>query len=164
VPIYMNFEGIPGSVTSVGYDKWIELQSCSTGLSRKVATTVGAAGERESGQPNFADITITKEQDNSTGKLLKECVSNTRGKKVQIDFVTTDRNRYAPVMKIELVGVIITSQALSGHGETNHGPILENYTLSFTKIIFTPTTRNPDGTATSNPERVGYDLATAKPF
>jgi type VI secretion system secreted protein Hcp len=160
----MNFEGIQGSVTSTGYEKWIELQSCSAGLSRAVSTTVGAAGERESGQPNFADIAITKEQDNSTGKLLKECVSSTRGKKVQIDFVNTDRNRFAPVMKIELVGVIITSQALAGHGDANHGPILENYSLSFTKVIFTPTTRNADGTAATNPERVGYDLATAKPF
>jgi hypothetical protein len=41
---------------------------------------------------------------------------------------------------------------------------MEKYTLSFTKIIFTPTTRNPDGTSPTNPERVGYDLATAKPF
>jgi len=161
MPIYMKFEGIQGSVTEDNHKNWIELQSCQWGLSRNVGSTVGASGERESGQPHFSDISITKEQDNSTGKLMKECVQNTKGKKVDIEFTSTDNQ---PVMIISMEKVIITSQSGGGHGGPSHGPTVESYSLNFTKIVFVPTTRNPDGTEGKNPERIGYDLAIAKPF
>jgi len=157
----MKFEGIAGSVTEQSHKNWIELQSCQWGLSRNVSSTVGASGERESGQPHFSDISITKEQHNSTGKLMKECVQNTKGKKVDIEFTSTDNQA---VMKISLEKVIITSQSGGGHGGPSHGPTVESYSLNFAKVEFTPTTREHDGTASKTPDRVGYDLATAKPF
>jgi type VI secretion system secreted protein Hcp len=159
--IYMKYEGITGSVTQEDHKDWIELQSCQWGLSRNVQTTVGAAGEREAGHPHFSDISVTKEQDNSTGKLMKECVQQTQGKAVTIEFTSTDNQ---PVMKIEMEKVIITSQSGGGHGGPSHGPTVESYSLNFNKIIFTPTVRNPDGTQGKSPDRVGYDLSKAKPF
>jgi type VI protein secretion system component Hcp len=91
MPIYMKLEGIEGNVSANNYRNWIELQSFGNGLSRNVQTVVGAAGEREAGQPHFTQVKITKEQDVSTGDLLRECVANTRGKNVEIDFVATRR-------------------------------------------------------------------------
>lgn len=161
MPIYMKFEGIQGSVTEDNHKNWIELQSCQWSLHRNVRSTVGASGERESGQPDFSDISITKEQDNSTGKLMKECVQNTKGKKVEIEFTSTDNQ---PVMKIELDKVIITTQSGGGHGGPSHGATVESYSLNFSKVLFVPTVRNPDGTEGKNPERIGYDLALAKPY
>ena len=161
MPIYMKYEGITGSVTEANHKQWIELQSCQWGLSRNVQAVVGSSGERESGQPHFSDISITKEQDNSTGKLMKECVQNTKGKKVEIEFTSTDNQ---PVMKITLEKAIITSQSGGGHGGPSHGPTVESYSINFNKIEFVPTLRNPDGTEAKNPERVGYDLGEAKPF
>jgi type VI secretion system secreted protein Hcp len=158
----MKYEGISnGGVTEANHKGWIELQSCQWGLSRNVQAVVGAAGDRESGQPHFSDISITKEQDNSTGKLMKECVQNTKGKKIEIHFTSTDNQ---PVMTIEMEKAIITSQSGGGHGGPSHGPTVESYSFNFGKILFVPTVRNPDGTEAKNPERVGYDLAEAKPF
>ena len=161
MPIYMKYQGITGSVTQKDHKEWIELQSCQWGMSRNVQSTVGAGHERESGQPHFSDISITKEQDNSTGKLMKECVQSTKGKKVEIEFTSTDNQ---PVMKITLEKAIITSQSGGGHGGPSHGPTVESYSINFNKIEFVPTLRNPDGTEAKNPERVGYDLGEAKPF
>ena len=162
MPIYMKFEGIQGSVTEEQPHELDRAPVLPVGPQpqRRVGT-VGASGERESGQPHFSDISITKEQDNSTGKLMKECVQNTKGKKVDIEFTSTDNQ---PVMIISMEKVIITSQSGGGHGGPSHGPTVESYSLNFTKVVFVPTTRNPDGTEGKNPERIGYDLATAKPF
>jgi type VI secretion system secreted protein Hcp len=157
----MKFEGIDGNVSAQHYKNWIELQSFGNGLSRNVQTVVGAAGEREAGQPSFTEVTITKEQDLSTGNLLRECVANTKGKKVEIDFVATDEQVW---MKIELEKVIITQQSLAATGETSHGGMLETYSLSFAKIVYVPRMRHSSGTRVENPRRIGYDLATAKPF
>ena len=161
MPIYMKFEGIEGNVSAHNYKNWIELQSFGNGLSRNVQSVVGAAGEREAGQPTFTEVTITKEHDQSTGKLLRECVANTRGKKVEIDFVATDEQVW---MKIELEKVIITQQSLAATGESSHGGMIETYSLSFGKILYVPRLRHSSGTRVENPQRVGYDLATAKPF
>jgi type VI secretion system secreted protein Hcp len=159
--IYMKFEGIEGNVSSSSYRNWIELQSFGNGLSRNVQTVVGAAGEREAGHPHFTEVKITKEQDLSTGDLLRECVANTRGKKVEIDFVATDEQVW---MKIELEAVIITEQSLACTGESEHGGMIETYKLSFAKIVYVPRKRYSSGTRVETPRRIGYDLATAKPF
>jgi hypothetical protein len=42
--------------------------------------------------------------------------------------------------------------------------MLETYQLSFAKIVYVPRKRYSSGTLVENPRRVGYDLATAKPF
>ena len=61
MPIYMKYDGIEGAVTAVGFEKWIELDSCQLGVHRAIAG--GARGNRESSTPNFSDISVSKPQD-----------------------------------------------------------------------------------------------------
>jgi type VI secretion system secreted protein Hcp len=161
MPIYMKYDGIDGSVTAQGHEKWIELQSCQVGINRNVRTTVGAGQERESGAPNVSEIVVTKELDNATGSELKEALTGTGEKKVKIDFCSTEHQLY---MQIELENTLVSSYSLSGHGGDTHGSPMESMALNFTKVTFVPTTRGEKGTKAQSPSRVGYDLALAKPF
>ena len=130
-------------------------------MSRNVNTAVGASQEREAGAPSLSEIQITKEQDAATGKLMKEAITGMGKKKVEINFTSTENQS---TMKINLENALITSFTNSGSGGGSHGPAMESLTLNFVKVVFTPTTREEGGTESKNPERVGYDMATAAPF
>lgn len=51
MPIYMQFDGISGSVTAQDYKNWIELNSVSFGASRFFATKTGNVADREYSKP-----------------------------------------------------------------------------------------------------------------
>jgi type VI secretion system secreted protein Hcp len=154
--IYMNFTGIPGDVTETKHSTWIELGSCQFGVGRGISSTVGSSSERESTAPSISEITVTKENDIASGKLMQEALSG-HGQTVQIDFTRTFKDSQEIYLTIILTNTIISGYSHSSSGER---PI-ETISLNFTKIQYTTNQMKPDGTQ-GDPDHVIYDLATAK--
>ena len=117
MPIYMNYEGINGSVTSGKYKGWIEVQSAQIGVHRN-ASSATANGEREAHVPSISEIIVTKQQDYSSLDLFKQSLLG-EGKHVIIDFVKNPGQ--ALYLRIELENTMISSYSASGHGGKSGG-------------------------------------------
>jgi type VI secretion system secreted protein Hcp len=156
MPIYMKYDGIDGDVTAEGHEKWIELGSFQWGVGRGISSPTGASADRESSAPSISEIVVTKNQDIASVKLLDEAYHG-EGKKVQIDFVKTDKGKLETYMYYKLEDTMLSGYSISSGGDRP----TESLSLNFTKIEYKGTQMdkaNKGGAAAS----VTYDLAKAK--
>ncbi|MCK4707631.1 MAG: type VI secretion system tube protein Hcp [Gammaproteobacteria bacterium] len=151
---------IEGNVTADGYEKHIAVESVSFGVSRGISMEAGNISNRESTRPSLSEITINKAADNSVTAIFKEAVTGSAGKEVTIKFVRTGSDKVEEYMSYTLEDCLVSSYSMSASSE---GEPQESISLSYSKIMINYS--DFDGSNKSgNPQRVGYDLKTAKPL
>jgi len=79
--IYMQVDGISGSVTTQGFQNWIELSSFQWGMSRPIGAVRGSTG-REASNPTIGEIHVTKRGDASSVGLLDYALAGNLDKKI----------------------------------------------------------------------------------
>ena len=158
--LYIEYEGIQGNVTAEGFADHIKVSSLSFGVGRGISMEPGALANREATRPSLSEITFTKEADNSTTSLFKESVTGAAGKLVKIKFVQTGADKVTTFMDYELEDCLVSGYSISGDAE---GDPIETITLSFAKIMVNYHDFDKSN-AGKSPQRVGYDLTTAKPL
>ena len=158
MPIYMNYNSlaVKGDVTATGYVGWIELNSFQFGVGRGISAPTGGSADRESSAPSVSEITVTKDQDSSTGGLMTEALKG-EGVTVIIDFVKTSSGQLTKYMEYTLTNCMISGFSTSSGGDR----LSESLSLNFTKIGVTPTTIDAAGTI-SNATPVNYDIGLAQ--
>src|SRR5271165_1910169 len=158
MPIYMNYNSlaVKGDVTATGYANWIELSSFQWGVGRGISSPTGGSADRESSAPSVSEITVTKDQDSSTGPLLTEALKG-EGVTVIIDFVKTSSGQLTKYMEYTLTNCMISGFSTSSGGDR----LSESLSLNFTKIGVSPTTIDASGTI-SNATPVNYDVGLAQ--
>src|SRR6516164_8766986 len=156
MPIYMNYNDIPGDATAEGHEKWIELKSCQWGVGRGISSPTGAAADRESSAPSVSEIVVAKDTDASSPKLLNEAYQG-EGQKVQIDFCKTDKGKLEVYLTINLENTMVSGFSLSSGSDRPS----ESVSLNFTKVEFKNTNMGAAG-ETGSPDSITYDLALAK--
>ena len=158
--IYLQYDGIKGNVTADGYKDHIAVMSVQFGVGRGISMEAGNMSNRESTRPSISEVTITKAADNSVTGLFKEAVTGSAGKKVVIKFVRTGADKVQEYMDYALEDALVSGYSISASSE---GEPVESISLSFSKIMINY--KDFDKTNKSgNPQRVGYDLTTAKPL
>jgi len=160
MPIYMKYEGIDGSVTAAGHEKWIELESAQFGVHRNITSPTGRGANREASAPSVQEIVVTKVQDCASTNLFRASLWG-EGKKVKIDFCKTDKDKVEPYLQLELENTLVSSFSSSGHGGDGHARPMESLALNFTKITFNTIAMDTKN-ATAKPDRAMWDLAQAK--
>jgi type VI secretion system secreted protein Hcp len=158
--IYLDFEGVKGNVTADGYKDHIAVDSLSFGVSRGISMEPGNMSNREATRPSVSEIVLTKKADNSATSLFKEAVTGSAGKKVKIKFVQTGADKVQEFMDYSLENCLISGYSVSANAEAD--PV-ETISLSFSKIMVNYSDFDASNKSTS-PQRVGYDLTTAKPL
>jgi type VI secretion system secreted protein Hcp len=156
----MKYDGIDGSATATGHEKWIELESCQLGVNRQIRNPTGRGINREASAPSVQEIVVTKVQDCASTGLFKASLWG-EGKKVKIDFCKTDKDKVEPYLQVELENTMVSSYSASGAGGEHHDRPHESLTLNFTKITYNTITMD-DKNATGKPDRAMWDLAQAK--
>lgn len=158
--VYMLFDGIKGNVTADGYADHIGIDSVQFGVGRGISMEPGNMSNREATRPSISEITITKPADNSVTGLFKEAVTGSAGKNVVLKFVRTGADKVLEYMDYTLENCLVSGYSISADSDST--PV-ETITLSFSKIMinYKDTDASMGG---GNPQRVGYDLATAKPL
>ena len=73
--IYMNWDGVPGDVTTQGFEKWIELTSFQWGVGRGIGSAMSGQASRESSIPSVSEIVVTKRMDGSSPGLWTDSVA-----------------------------------------------------------------------------------------
>jgi len=160
MPIYMNYDGIPGSVTAAGHEKWIELHSAQMGVNRHVTSAQGRDENREASIPSISEIVITKDLDAASTNLFRAALYG-EGKTVKIDFCKTDKDKFEPYLQLELTNTLVSSFSQSGSGGDTHSRPMESVSLNFTKIQYN-TIGMDNANKTGKPDRAAWDLGKGK--
>jgi type VI secretion system secreted protein Hcp len=160
MPIYMQFQGIQGSVTAAGHEHWIELHSATLGTHRRLTSASGRGTNREAAVPSVSEITLTKDLDSATMGLFRAGLWG-EGKVVKIDFCKTDKDQFEAFFQVELHNVLVSAFSVAGTGGDSNARPTESLSLNFTKITITTTLMDAKN-ATGKPDRATWDLATGR--
>ncbi|MDH5573724.1 MAG: type VI secretion system tube protein Hcp [Gammaproteobacteria bacterium] len=158
--IYLEYEGIKGNVTADGYKDHIAVDSAQFGIGRGISMEPGNMSNREASRPSVSEVTLSKKADNSVTAIFKEAVTGSAGKKVVIKFVRTGADKVVEFMDYTLENCLVSGYSMSA---TSEGEPMENISLSFSKIMINYNDHDATNKSAS-PQRVGYDLTTAKPL
>ena len=154
--IYMNWDGVPGDVTTQGFEKWIELTSFQWGVGRGIGSAMSGQASRESSIPSVSEIVVTKRMDGSSPGLWTDSVAGQLNTTVKIAFTTTSQGATTQFLNYEL-----TNTGLSGYSLSSGGDMpTESLSLNFTKVVWSFTGTDPSVSGT--PVTQGYDLTLAK--
>ena len=154
--IYMNWDGVPGDVTTQGFEKWIELTSFQWGVGRGIGSAMSGQASRESSIPSVSEIVVTKRMDGSSPGLWTDSVAGQLNTTVKIAFTTTSQGATTQFLNYEL-----TNTGLSGYSVSSGGDMpTESLSLNFTKVVWSFTGTDPSVAGT--PVTQGYDLTLAK--
>jgi type VI secretion system secreted protein Hcp len=152
--IMLNYESIQGESNIQGYEKWINLGSFQFGIGRGIASAYGNS-TRESSIVSVSEITVTKETDGTTVKLMEEGLHGKLNKLVKIAFLRTGSGAAQEYLSFELNGCGVSGFSMSSGGDRPS----ESISLNFDKYILK---YNPIGDDFSgSPATVGWDLAKA---
>ncbi len=158
--IYLDYEGIKGSVTAEGYQGHIEIQSFGYKVARKISMEAGHLSNRESSRPKISEVTLLKYFDKSSVGLFKESLAGSMGKTVIIKFVRTGADQLQEYMVCTLENCLVSRYAITASIYTKPSEVIM---LSFSEIMMDYTGRDA-ANKSGNPLRVGYDLVAAKPL
>ena len=152
----MNWDGVPGDVTTQGFEKWIELTSFQWGVGRGIGSAMSGQASRESSIPSVSEIVVTKRMDGSSPGLWTDSVAGQLNTTVKIAFTTTSQGATTQFLNYEL-----TNTGLSGYSVSSGGDMpTESLSLNFTKVVWSFTGTDPSVSGT--PVTQGYDLTLAK--
>lgn len=152
--IYLQIDGVKGSVTAKGHEGWIDCTSLQWGVGRAISSAVGTSADREASKPSISEISVTKMMDPSSTQIFTEaCVG--KGKKVKIDLCTVGTDQINTYMEYELEDCMVSGYSVSTGGDRP----TESISLSFTKMVQKYIPYDKNGKPQS-PLPAGYDMAT----
>ncbi len=155
--IFMKVEDVKGDVEAAGFTEAFLLYSVEWGIRRAVGSPKSSAKDRESGAASVSEITVTKENDDTSTGLLRLAMWG-KAKKAQIHFLRTgDNQKMEEYLTYELENVLLSDYSTASAGDRP----TEKLSLNFTTIAIT----SVDCIAnheTGTPDRCKYDLATGK--
>jgi type VI secretion system secreted protein Hcp len=133
--ILLNFNGkkIKGTITVDGHQDWIAIDAMQMGVGRAIHAN-GGGKDRDTSNPSFSEISLTKATDLASADLFMEAVCGKSLGKAEIHFIQTGgaENKQQVFLKLELEDAIVSSYSASSNGER---PI-ETISINFTTISY----------------------------
>jgi len=137
-----------------GHDKWITCSSLQFGVGRAISSSGGAV-DRETSNPSFSEVTLTKSTDISSADLFMQAVCGKSLGKAEIHFMQTGgaAKKQQVYLKIELEAAMVSSYSASSGGDRPS----ESFSLNFTKISYQYDAFSGDKITTGTPKK--WDLS-----
>lgn len=117
----------------------------------------GNLANREHTKPSLSAITITLDADSSITALLKEALAGSAGQEAIISFVQTG-NKLQEYLSYKLSNCIVSHYDISADKDGNAVVIAQ---LSYSSLETSYKDRDA-ANKTGNPQRLAYDVKTAK--
>jgi type VI secretion system secreted protein Hcp len=150
---------INGDSVIDGHEKWITLSSLQFGVGRAISVSGGGA-DRETSNPSFSEVTLTKSTDIASADLFMQAVCGKSLGKAEIHFIQTggaDKKQQV-YLKIELTDAIVSSYSASSGGDRPS----ESISLNFTQISYQYDAFSGDKVTTGTAKK--WDLAKNATF
>jgi type VI secretion system secreted protein Hcp len=150
---------INGESTVAAHDKWITIDTITFGVGRSISS-VGGGGDRETSNPSFSEVSLTKAMDVASTQLFMQAVCGKSLGKCEIHFLQTggDKVKGQVYLKLELEETIVSSYSMSSSGERPH----ETLSLNFTKISYNYDKFDGDKIVKGTPQK--WDLEKNETF
>jgi type VI secretion system secreted protein Hcp len=158
MPVFVNYDGVPGDVTAQGHEQWIEANSFQWGVGRGISNASSSPADREGTTPSVSEIVITKNTDSASPNLMRASLGLApagEGKTVKIDFCKTDTSQPEPYLQLTLTNCLVSGWSCSSGGDRPS----ETVTLNFTAVEFKNIGMGP-ANDTGSPDTAQYDLTT----
>lgn len=153
--IVMFVDGVEGSVTAKGYEKWIEIRSMYQLSQRSVKSpSFGRRSNPGKGKVIFSDIEISKQIDQSSPLLLQAYFEGKCYSSIKIHLLMNDSGLLSYQ---EYVFSNVCFRSISRNIEHSFGKPLEVFSFNYTAVEDTFKPFDNDGKPLS-PITVGYDL------
>ena len=150
--IYMQFNDIQGNGIEKNHTNWIELNSLNFSVSRHVSQESGSA-KREIGIPSLSSLSITKNMDISSMRMISESLGGFGTDVCSIHFV----GEHGTYLEYKLSNAVISSYTMQASEGCFTEPY-ESFTISFTRIETKFIPKEKDSASIC----AGYDIPTAK--
>ena len=157
--LFMEIEGITGSEKIGNYSGQIPIEQYNFGVKRFLrSNTLGNGRNKEFGVPNLTTMTITKEYDASSTKIMSSALLS-KGKTIKIRVVKSADGKNEHILKtITLSSAVLTSYDIHGKEEN----IEEHIEINFAKFNIDYKPVASEGKAAGNPSSIGYDTVKVK--
>ncbi|MBX2809443.1 MAG: type VI secretion system tube protein Hcp [Cellvibrionaceae bacterium] len=156
--IFMLYDGIKGECSDENHKEYQDIHSISWGVNRKITSSTGTYGDRESTNATIGNILIKKHMDKATPKNFIEACCGT-GKKVIIRLTKTGTDSGADIfMEYILSNALISYYQVEAESQGNERPV-EKMEISFTDVEVKYTPYDEDG-RTSAKHAAAFDTAT----
>lgn len=113
---FIKIEGIPGESTDNEHKDWIEVLTYGHEVKQPVSYTASSAGGATAERVNFGVLTITKNVDLASPKLLAACCTGKHIKEVVIEVCRAGDKRQK-YLEIRMEQVLISDYAHTGGGD-----------------------------------------------
>lgn len=156
--IFLQYEGISGESSDKDHSDWVDIDSWSWDVNRKITSRPSTRGDRESSNAEISDLILTKKMDASSNQFfLESCYG--RGKTATLHITKTGSGGGADVyMEYTFSNCLITHYAISGNGQDIGRPTEEIH-ISFVEVSAKYTQYDEDNILHS-PNAVGFNTAT----
>jgi type VI secretion system secreted protein Hcp len=155
--ILLNFATpIKGDSTVDSHTDWITVDHLSWGVGRAISTS-GVGKDRDTSNPSFSEVTITKSMDVASTDLFSQATCGKTLGKGTIHFIQTGGSdvKAQVYLEIELAECIISSYSLTSGGDRP----TESVSISFNQITQKYTTFLDGKTPTAGQAK-GWNLKT----
>ncbi|MFJ2982137.1 MULTISPECIES: type VI secretion system tube protein Hcp [unclassified Pseudomonas] len=153
--ILLNFNGkkIKGTSTVSGHADWITVDALQMGVGRSISAS-GGGTDRDTSNPSFSEIILTKSTDMASADLFMEAVCGKSLGKAEIHFVQTGGvdAKDQVYFKLELEEAIVSSYSASSSGERPS----ETFSINFTTISYQYDAFSGDKVSVGTPKK--WDL------
>ena len=142
---FLIIKGLPGTSTidpkgaTIAGTKAIEIHSFSWGV-HNGAASAKASGESRAGRPDFAELSIMKNVDPTSSKLMEKCLTCVPFTEAELGFMKQINDTNECYFHIHLKQVYITSMQVSGGSENPQ----ESVSIAYEEIEFAYKPEKPD--------------------
>lgn len=154
VSLFMQIDGVKGSVTDKQYQDWVALE-CATIGGHNPAVLDGGSGQLTSSNVYFHELSFSKTMDATSTQLISMMADGTRAEKVIIAQCVKSNGK-----KYEICRWIYEDCFFSGydtHLQDNDNIPQENISMAYAKVTVEANTISSKG-ATTKHGPVGWDL------
>ncbi len=154
MPVYMQFDGIPGDATHETHKKWTDIEAMHWNVSRNMSTSAGSSANREASEPMISNVIINKVSDSSSTKLFAEACTGKIGKTVTLHLVTTGSPGEMYIEYV-LTNALVASYSVDTSGDRPVETVQLNFTKMEMKYIPHDENHKPQ-----SPMIASYDVST----
>jgi type VI secretion system secreted protein Hcp len=151
---FIKFDGVDGESQDTTHQGAIDVLSWSWGATNSGTHAGGGGGG--AGKVSMSDLTVTKELDKSSPRLMLACA---RGEHIREAVLILRSQAEEPVeyLKITLSDLLVTSYSVAGTGSSGGDRPMESLSLNFSRIEIEYIPVDADG-APQEPVRASWDL------
>ena len=157
--MFLKIDGVEGESRDGAHEKEIDVLSWNWGMTQPASFHLGGGGG--AGKVNVQDLSVTKNYDKASAKLMHGCASGQHFGKATLTVRKAGGEHPVEYLVLELSHVMITSISTGGSGGEDR--LTENVTLNFATVKTTYTPQNERGEPEGDVE-FGWDIETNVPL